>query len=461
MKKLLIVLLSAFLLNAGLYAADGAEDALWLQFLNELAQKVAGSDQTNVVQTLFPFKLWDWGGKDYPVGSIPYQQQDFLDVVPTAPVGNYMGSPLEFSSDYLQFLSQLNLQAGDPKIDELYQKYKDKSREYATLDAQAHTAYKNDRNRPEDEPYSDWLAKNTYWKNKLAQAEKDMKLAEDNYNNYRAEKFEDIRRALEMYDNNLIYITNRAGQQELVAPWFTDQIPYDFVMTITGDNFGGDATRGNAFSFKINEQTSKYDYQRYWGTAELGVDFWFFSIDTKGSFERVNRNVFKSDWSISFSFQSFDQITVGTPAWLDTGVVMGRRNGPYRTGFVGYRSQAGPGDTWFFGDGGILARRFTAMWVGYRPTVVIDAGEEIHTYVKEKIEAGGSMQIGPFRFSAGGSSETESSFDFTYGTHIIVENKSDWPYILCVATYPTVPSESLNNRMVEAKKAALAKKKKK
>ena len=456
MKKLVMVLLCACLLTAGLYAE---EDNLWLMFLNKLAEQVSGGAPDSPVQTLFPFKMWDWGGTEYPAGSIPYEQEMFLNVVPLAPVGNYMGSPAIFSSNYRQFLSQLNLEAGDPKIDELYRKYQDASRKYQTLENQAYTAYLNDKKRPQDEPYYEWLEKNTYWQNQLAQAAKDMKTAQDNYNNYQAEKFEDIHRAIKMYDENLIYITAPSGQSVKAAPWYTDQIPYDYTMFITGNNFGGDAVKGNEFSFEINKSTQNYDYKRYWGSASLGVKYGFFSIDMNGSFERVETSKFKSDWTISFSFQSFDAITVGSPDWYDSGVVQGRRNGPYRTGYVGYKAQAAPNDVWFFGDEGILYRKFTSMWVGYRPIVIIDAGKEVADYVKQKIDAGGKLQIGPFRFSAkGGEEETKSRFEYS-GTKIIVESKGDWPYIVCMASYPTVPPPKVSERMVATKKASLEKKK--
>src|SRR4051812_13645871 len=98
--------------------------SMWLRFLQELATKVAGSSATLGVQTLFPFAIWDWGGKSFPTDSIPYAQQVFLDRVPTEPVGNYLPAPAAFSSNYLEFLSQLNLQDGsDPKLEELYKSF--------------------------------------------------------------------------------------------------------------------------------------------------------------------------------------------------------------------------------------------------------------------------------------------------------------------------------------------------
>lgn len=88
------------------------EKELWLKFLGSLKQKVTGGADL-AVQTIFPFHLWDWGGTQPPLNSIPYTQQTFLDRVPTEPVGNYLDSAARLSSNYKQFLSQLSLQANN------------------------------------------------------------------------------------------------------------------------------------------------------------------------------------------------------------------------------------------------------------------------------------------------------------------------------------------------------------
>ena len=281
---------------------------------------------------------------------------------------------------------------------------------------------------------------------KVEQAEADYTAAQAAYNDYQAEKYVDVARALETYDENLLTIKNQAGQLVEVAPWFTDGTPYDFVRAITGNNFGGDATKGQALSVKMNESTAEYDYRKVWGTEE-GLYLGFLSIYEGGSYESVDLSEFSEDWSIAFSFQSFDPVPIILPNWYDSGVVQGRRNGPFRTGFSGYYDPDNPNDVYFFGDGGILSRMLTQMWVAYRPTVTLNAGTTIHTYVQEKIEAGGSLQIGPFNFGASGGSETESTFDFSQGTEIIAQAQGDWPYIVCNLAVETVPSQEQNDLM--------------
>jgi hypothetical protein len=421
------------------------DQTLWLKFLGAIANKVAGGSNTLGVQTLYPFALWDWGGTEYPLDSIPYAQQIFLDRVPLAPVGNYLNPPASFSQNYLQFLSQLNLQAGnDPELERLYKAYDDAVRSLDKAQKDADLAYRNDKSRPEDEPYERWLANSSVWKSKIRFAEDAVEAAGTNYNNYRAQKFTDIKRAISRYDDNLLYIKNQAGQPVEVAPWFTSQTPYDFVNTITGGNFGGNATKGQAFAFTMNEETSTYDYERIWGKAAGLFTNGFIGVYAGGKFEQVDIRDFASGWSISFTFQSFDPILVGNPDWYDSGVTQGRRNGPYRTGFSGYKDPSTPKDVWFFGDGGLLSRMTTEMWVAYRPTVMINAGEELHTFFKRKIEAGGGLQIGPFRFGGSGGSETISKFSFSSGYQVIAEAEADWPYIVANAALPTVPPESVS-----------------
>lgn len=428
--------------------------SLWLKFLYELSSKVAGANPDVGVQTLYPFQMWDWGGTEYPLDSIPYAQQIFLDRVPLAPVGNFLPAPANFSSNYLQFISQLDTQDdSDPKIKDLYQKLVDAEASQSKLMKEATSAWLNDKTKPADQSFTDWLKGNATYSRKLEQADLDVTAAQDNYNEYRGAKFEDIKRATDRYNNNLLYITNQGGQQVQVAPWFTSDNPYALVEKITGNNFGGDATKGQAFKFSLDSSTQEYDYERIWGKASTGLDLGFFSIYADGKFEQVSLSTMSSNWTIDFSFQSFDPITIGVPDWYDSGVVQGRRNGPFRTGFTGYKDSGKPKDVWFFGDGGLLGRMSTVMWVGYRPTVTIRAGKSVYDYVKKKIDAGGGLQIGPFRFSASGSSETVSTFEFNSSLEITASAKADWPYIICDTALPTVPSAALNQRMLTTRRA--------
>lgn len=424
---------------------------LWTKMLNEIATKIAGSSTNIGVQTLFPFKMWDWGGKTPPLNSIPYEQQMFLDRVPLDPVANFLNAPNNFSSNYLQFIDQLNTQdPNDPKINQLYQILQDNLRKLNTVMNNAQSAYNNDRNRPEDQSFEDWLNKSRVFKAQVEQAELDHQMAQTNYNNYRSQKFNDIKRAVDKYDTNLLYITDPAGQSKEIAPWFIDKMPYDYVNEITGNNFGSNATKGNKFNFAIDSSTKEYDYKRVFGEANASFSLGFFSINVGGSYEKVDINTFESNWSISFQFQSFDQITVGTPDWYDSGVVQGRRNGPFRTGFSGYKDPSKRNDVWFFGQEGVLGRMMTTIAVGYRPKVVIKAGKKVTQYVKEKIEAGGSLQIGPFSFGGRGGSETVANYEFTSNGEIVVTSEGNWPYIVGLVSQPTTPSKTLNQRMLMA-----------
>ena len=422
-------------------AAKGSlSEVLWLQYLEALGRTITIQ---GAAQVTFPYVIWNWGEKSKTPG-LTYDQFQYLDRVPETPVADYQsfGAKQGFGDQYSLFLQSIDDIPSEKNkaYEALLQAQDDAIGALGTVESEITAAFQNYLDAGGEETRTVWLNnEGSSYKLRLATAKDAVQQATRRVNAFRQALAGPIRNALEKYQENQVNIPNPLNPQKplQVPGWGTSATPYNHVLDITGDNFGGKATKGAAGSFGITAASSKYDYEKVYGEGEAGLETDFFGIRLEGSYEKVDMSSFSSEYSITFQFQDLASIAVNPGAWWTGGIVGTYQNGPYfpfrPTGF-----DKGGGKPYFFGNGGLLARQINSLIVGYRPSVIVDGGETFATSVKEAIKGSGALRVGPFTVGGGGGS-IDSSGSVTFdGAQITIEAAGDWPYIVAVNSGYTV-----------------------
>ena len=85
---------------------------LWGQFMTAFQDQIKIE---GVPQMLTGPTPWNWGGKNPPMGSLPYQQVQFLNIVPASPQvdPNTYGMKQGFGDQYRMFLNFLMADGGE------------------------------------------------------------------------------------------------------------------------------------------------------------------------------------------------------------------------------------------------------------------------------------------------------------------------------------------------------------
>ncbi len=415
-------------------------EILWLQYISALEDKI---QIQGTPQVTYPFSVWDWGGKSTLPG-LTFPQYQFLDQVPEAPVPNSQefGSKPGFGSQYRLFLQSIDdIPATDnAAYEKLLQDQDDAINQLNLVISEIVAAFQNYLDAGGTETRTEWLNhEGVGFKLKLEQANDAYATATARVDNFRQKLAGPIKDALEIYQDNLINIPDPLNPQKplKVPGWGTSQTPYNHVLQITGNQFGGNATKGAQASFGITAATKRFDFEKAYGSGQTYVFGDFFAAELNGSYERVDTSSFTSEYSITYQYQDLTTVKVSPGAWFTGGIMGTYQNGPYFPFRPSGFKQDGT-RPYFFGSGGLLARQITDVVVGYRPQVIIDGGEQFRQTVEQQIKVGGGLRIGPFFVGGDGGSETTSgsiSFD---GAQITVQGEGDWPYIMAVVSAYTV-----------------------
>jgi hypothetical protein len=423
--------------------ADDLSTKLYLQYLAALSSAIQLPGQPQVIS---PSQIWDWGGTQGSLAGLTFPQYQALNQVPISPGGDgsTWGSTSGFDSIYNTWLTvALNPTPGqnDPQRTQLQTAVNTATEALNTAQQTAFTNYKNFvQSTQSTEAYQAWLTnEGAAYSASVGNAQYNLTIAQNALTAYVASKSSAVQGAIQAYKNGLSSVISPITNQPVqVGGWATSEFAYNYVNTITQNNPGGRATRGNATSFEVSQATSSYDYQKTWATAETGFVWDFFLGEGEGSWSSVSTESFSSEYSLKFSFGDLTVIQVTPGSWYTAGVplVLGK-NGPYNEGFSGFQSG---GDTYFFGPpAGVLERVITAIVVGYQPQVTITAGGSFATTLQTKWNAEGGIIIGPFEFgaSAGGNSEHDTfSAD---GATVTLTNNGSWPYIVAFVSNWVVP----------------------
>jgi hypothetical protein len=375
---------------------------LWLQYLAALQQQITLQGAPQIVN---PYMVWDWGGTGGAMSGLPMAQYLTLDQVPQTPSSDTSsyGSKPGFGETYNLFLQMLDQTPGssDPQYEALQQDVTDASNNLTVAIGNATTAYANfQSNTQTTEAYRDWLQnEGSGYQAKITLAKGTLTTAQTHLQAFLASRTNSIAKAITQYGNNLTAVSdpNNPLDNSKYPGWTMAQQPYQYVMQITNNNFGADATRGAAKSFTLTQLTESYNYQRDWASANVSFVDDFFGIEGGGSYSKVDTSAFTSEYAVTFSFQDLTTVGVTPGAWYTPGLAGVYQNGPFFEGYSGFTSGS---DTYFFGPGGQLARQI----------------------------------IGPFFFGASGGSESSSdNVQFAAGK-VTAQSNGNWPYIVAVVS---------------------------
>ncbi|TFH87246.1 hypothetical protein EQG41_07535 [Billgrantia azerbaijanica] len=406
---------------------------LWGQFMTAFddQMKIEG-----VPQMLTGPQPWNWGGKNPPIGSVPYQQVQFLNIVPVSPLvdPNTYGMKQDFGSQYKGFLNSLLVTDGGSEGKQLQQNIYDATQNMATAQASVNVAYQNFQQQTgSTESYADWL------KNEgmavaanLEQAKKAYQSAQATYDEYMKKLKGPITDALKQYNDNLSTVVGQAGTTLKDQPVFQiSETPWDYIKRITDNSFGSDASAGSARTFSFSSSTKQWSDSSVYSEGEMGGLFDFFGFEAGGRVEKVSTEHFSSEYDITFAFQDVSVVTVTPGPWFDSSMPSNYVNGPFMPNHSGFKNGD---DVYYFGKGGNLARIVSQMIVGYRPTITINAGSDFAEEVKQKVRGEGGFFIGPFEFGGAGGSDSDKGTVKVDGQTITCTSKSNWGTIIGLGT---------------------------
>lgn len=439
--------------------SDKLIETLWLQYIKVLTSQITGS---GVPQVVSPYIVWDWGGKD-TAGGLPFAQYQTLNQVPQDPVSDVStyGTKPGFGQNYSTFLSFIDTTPGsqDKEYEQLLQALTDAGNDVTKAIGEALVQYKNEQKSTKmTTAYSEWLKNDgSGYNDNIVEAQGKQTAAQSEIDKFKSAQSGPVSNASKAYSAGLVAVqdlTNPLTSQNYPG-WDLSQNPYAYVNQITGNAFGSEASKGAQKSFSISQASETYNYKETWGEAEGSFLADFFGIEASGSYDDVEISKLSDTYTITFEFQDLTTITVTPGAWYDPSIPGNYKNGPFFEGHSGFQPKSGD-DVYYFGTGGLLARSITALIIGYRPTIIIDGGSSFTSDVKTKIDAGGSLIIGPFSIGGSGGSQTEKdTFDYSDGK-ITAKSNGDWPYIVAIVSDWVVdpPASSLSTKVVVEKPRA-------
>lgn len=416
------------------------QSSLWLQYMQTLSASITlGGGEA--VQAVYPFQEWNWGGQSPILGSYSYDQWATLNVVPSVPYLNGNTSPASqsgFDTGYAIWFNALeseNLQ---------------KEHSYVLLQSQLREATNKlmgDRQNVENVflnqtkgtgvTFDKWLAETAHEGYALQLGQDKAKVAnlEEQIAEYQkriSTPLKAMRTAFENAEFQGLTTDPNSGKAVSLRIWATTpRTPWEHLQAITNENFEGPAVAGNRHSFSLNESSSHYNYNEYYGEAGGGVWDDFIGIGAAGSYHQIDWSTFAEEYRIDFQFEDFARVQVMPRQWYAGTNIAGYGAGPYMKGWSAYKTGQG---NYFFGPGGALSRIYTDLIVAYRPTVTITAGAQFASYLHQQWEAEVGIEIGPFFFGGKGSGEhTESSATLKEAS-LTLESKANWPVIVAMCS---------------------------
>lgn len=423
------------------------QSTLWLQYLEQLNAAIKPKTG-EALQLIHPFQPWNWGGESPPFGNYPYEQWAALNVVPSTPYLNSNTSPATQSGFDLGYEIWFNALAigdlaTDPHYKELQNAFKEASNKTAKEWAEVEAIWQNQTGGHGVE-LTKWLeeAKNKSYARRIEAAESEEAGLKTQLAEYQAGITSPVKSTREAFANPTYQsetIDPNGTKKGMQRIWATvPTTPWERVQEITEQKFGGPAVHGERERFTVESSSSQYDYSEYYAKGETG--FWddFIGAGGEGSVKQIEWSSFDEQYKLEFSFEDFLRVEVQPRPWYAGTAVNSFGAGPYAKGFARYSSEA-QGGSHFFGPGGSLSRLYTALVVGYRPSVTITAGSEFASYLHKEWEAEGGLEIGPFFFGAKASGESTSSTSSVKGESIELKSTANWPVILGLVSGWTYP----------------------
>ncbi|WP_156497235.1 hypothetical protein, partial [Alcanivorax sp. HI0083] len=203
---------------------------LWGQFMTAFQDQIKIE---GVPQMLTGPTPWNWGGKNPPMGSLPYQQVQFLNIVPASPQvdPNTYGMKQGFGDQYRMFLNFLMADGGEAG-QALQQKISDASHNLFQIQSSVNVAYQNFKQQTSStESFDDWLANEGLASaSQLNQAKAQLKEANSNYTEYMQKLKGPISEATKRYDDNLVTVVGQDGNSVKDQSAFQiSETPWDYV----------------------------------------------------------------------------------------------------------------------------------------------------------------------------------------------------------------------------------------
>lgn len=417
---------------------------LWLQYLAALQQQITIQGAPQFVN---PYMVWDWGGQSGVAAGLTMAQYMTLDQVPENPSSDSSayGSKPGFGETYNLFLQMLDQTPGstDPQYKALQQDVVNASNNLTTAQGNAKTAYANFKSSTQTtETLTQWLAnEGAGYQAQITLAQGVLATAQQHLLAFLASRTNAIAQAIQQYGSNLTQISdpNNPLVSKPYPGWTTTEMPYSYVMQITNNNFGGNASAGSAKSFTLTQDSEQYNYQKDWAEGGFGGVFDFFGIEGEGSYSKVSVSEFSNQYSLTFGFQDLTTVGVTPGAWYNPALPGVYQNGPFFEGYSGFQSGS---NVYFFGSGGQMARQINALIVGYRPSITLTATTGFVSQVQSQYEAEGGLIIGPFAFEAAGGQSSEADNVQFNGATITAQSNGNWPYIVAIVSGWVVDPQS-------------------
>lgn len=426
-----------------------SQETLWLQYLQALSEKITLS-AGEALQAIYPFRTWDWGGRDPVAGSFSYNEWLTLNVVPSNPYQNAnadaAASQTGFDVAYRNWFSMLAI--GDLEKDQHYRQLQDQlngaSSKLTTDYGNVKNVWRNQTNGQGDSLQT-WLAEAPQmgYKVQLDEDAANLKSAQDELDDYRSRIATPVKAIEDAYANTNYQgnVTDpNSGKMVPLRLWATvPSDPYGYVREITDDQFGGDATKGHADSVDVNSNTTTYSYEKYY--AEGGAGAWddFIGFEAGGSYEQIDWSDFNESYQMQISWQDLTTVDIAPEPWYAGANITTYGRGPYANGFSAFAGSGQP--NFFFGPGGALSRVYTGLVVAYRPTIRINASSSFATYLQQKWEAETGIEIGPFLFESEKSGERTQATSHVENGELVLESHADWPMIVAMKSSWTLNPE--------------------
>lgn len=424
------------------------QSTLWLQYLNQLSTVVKLS-AGEALQVTYPYVTWDWGEKNPVFGSYSYDQWATLNVVPSDPElnnnSNAAAGQSGFDTSYQTWFNTLAI--GNLGSDKHYQQLQAQLNtvvgEYQRDYANVKNVWLN-RTGGNGPTFAVWLAEPEQfgYQTQLSNDQTNVKAAQLQLDTYRNQIQQPLAAMVAAFANTS-YMANvtdpNTGASRQVRLWETEPFanPWAYIQQIVGE-FGSDAKHGSPANFTLTNNSETYDYSEFYASGGGGLWDDFIGFEAGGSFQQVDWSKFSSTYSLKFSFQDLQAVTVTPGGWYAGTNIANFGNGPYATGFSAFKSGS---DNYFFGAGGGLSRIYTGLIVAYRPSITIEAGEAFASYLLQKWQAEGGIEIGPFFFGAKASGETTSSTVTQHGSSLVLQSTADWPQIVGMKSSWTKPPQ--------------------
>lgn len=424
------------------------QNQLWLQYMQSLSAKVT-LQAGEALQVIYPYITWDWGGISPLANSFSYQEWLALNVVPSDPTQNTNSSAAAsqsgFDSAYSNWYNTLAI--GDLPNDTHYvslqSQLTDAINKYTLDYGNAQNIWTNQTGGT-GTAFAAWLALPPQYgvSTQLTEDKENVTGVQTQLDNYRKQILTPVANIGVTYNNPSFQgaVTDpNSGKSVTVRLWDTNPVnAYTYLETITGNNFGGDATKGKKDTTSFNTSSEQYNYQEVYGEAGTGLFADFISIEGEGSYKKIDWSSFSEQYTISINWQDLGTVTITPEGWYAGTNITSYAAGPYATGFSEYNN----GGNYFFGEGGALARIYTKMIVAYRPTITIEASSSFATYMYEKWQAEAGIEIGPFFFGGKTGGETQQSTAAASGGTFTITSLSDWPMIVGMVSAWTMPPQS-------------------